>query len=70
MSARVSTAEVREDLAKVVRRTAQGERIKVTRYGKTLAVLIPKRDLEALEGCEKAAAEKKKAAAGSARRPR
>lgn len=32
-----------------------GERIKVTRYNKTAAVLIPKRDLERLEECEKQA---------------
>jgi prevent-host-death family protein len=50
--ARVPTAEAREQLAKIVRRSARGERIKLTRYGKTQAVLIPKHDLEALEDCE------------------
>src|SRR5262249_14229054 len=47
MPARVSTAHARKALAKVVRRTAQGERIKLTRYGRTIAVLIPKQDLAA-----------------------
>jgi prevent-host-death family protein len=50
-------------LANVVRRSARGERIKVTRYGKTLAVLISKRDLQALEDCEKSRSVR------SARRP-
>ena len=34
-------------------RSAGGERIKVTRYGRTLAALIPKSDLTKLEECEK-----------------
>jgi len=36
-----------------VTKSARGERIKVTRYNKTAAVLIPKRDLERLQDCEK-----------------
>jgi antitoxin (DNA-binding transcriptional repressor) of toxin-antitoxin stability system len=35
-----------------VQRSAAGERIKLTRYNKTVAIVIPKRDLEALEDCE------------------
>jgi PHD/YefM family antitoxin component YafN of YafNO toxin-antitoxin module len=42
-----------------------GERIKVTRYNKTAAVLVPKADLEKLEECEKAVAEGKRARGGS-----
>jgi prevent-host-death family protein len=53
MTGRISTARARKELAGVVNRSARGERIKLTRYGRTLAVLIPKRDLEALEDCEK-----------------
>jgi prevent-host-death family protein len=68
MSVRLPTAKAREDFAKVVRRTSRGERIKLTRYGKTQAVLIPKHDLEALENCEEDAATKK-AAPASRRRP-
>jgi prevent-host-death family protein len=67
MTVRVSTAQAREDLAKVVRRTARGERIKLTRYGKTQAILIPKRDLEALEECEQTETAKK-APSGTRRR--
>jgi antitoxin (DNA-binding transcriptional repressor) of toxin-antitoxin stability system len=37
----------------LVTKSAAGERIKVTRYNKTVAVLIPKRDLAQLEDCEK-----------------
>lgn len=43
----------------MVKRSARGERIKITRYNKTAVVLIPKSDLDALENCEKAAAERK-----------
>jgi prevent-host-death family protein len=40
----------------LVTKSAAGERIKVTRYNKTAAVLVSKRDLERLEECEKQAA--------------
>jgi PHD/YefM family antitoxin component YafN of YafNO toxin-antitoxin module len=40
-----------------VTKSAAGERIKVTRYNKTAAVLVPKQDLERLEECEKEQAE-------------
>jgi hypothetical protein len=36
-----------------VRRTAAGTRIKLTRYGKTQAVLIPETDFVFLEKCER-----------------
>ncbi len=55
MNGRISAAKAREDLAGVVQRSARGERIKLTRYGRTLAVIIPKRDLETLENCERSA---------------
>jgi len=35
-------------------KSQMGERIKVTRYNKTAAILISKRDLAKLEECEKA----------------
>ena len=41
--------------ARVVERSSRGERIKLTRYNKTQAVIISKKDLAALEGCEAAA---------------
>jgi prevent-host-death family protein len=53
MTVRIQVAEARKDFAKVVARSAAGARFKVTRYGQTLAALIPKRDLQALENCEK-----------------
>ena len=34
-----------------------GERIKLTRYNKTIAVVIPKKDLTDLEECEKSRAQ-------------
>jgi prevent-host-death family protein len=52
MSKRIPAATARKQFASLVARSNRGERIKVTRYNKTLAVLIPKTDLEALEDCE------------------
>ena len=53
MAQRMSTAEARKDFAALLRSSASGERIKLTRYNKTVAVLIPKRDLDALEDCQR-----------------
>ena len=52
MSKRIAAAEARRDFSEVVQQSSRGERIKLTRYGKTQAVLISKRDLELLEHCE------------------
>ena len=52
MTRRIATAGARKNFAALVRRSAAGERIKLTRYNKTVAVVIPKKDLEALEDCE------------------
>ena len=53
MAQRMSTAEARKDFAALLRSSAAGERIKLTRYNKTVAVLIPKNDLDELEECQK-----------------
>ena len=53
MTQRLPTAVARKDFANVLRDSAAGERIKLTRYNKTVAVIIPKRDLDDLEKCEK-----------------
>ena len=50
---RIQAAGARKNFSSLVTRSAAGERIKVTRYNKTAAVLIPKHDLERLEDCEK-----------------
>ena len=52
MSKRIAAAEARRDFSEVVQQSSRGERIKLTRYGKTQAVLIPARDLALLEDCE------------------
>jgi prevent-host-death family protein len=52
MAHRIQVAKARRDFASVMDRSARGERIKVTRYGRTLAAIIPKSDLEKLEDCE------------------
>jgi antitoxin (DNA-binding transcriptional repressor) of toxin-antitoxin stability system len=70
---RIATAGARKNFASLVRRSAAGERIKLTRYNKTIAIVVPKRDLELLEDCEKAPAtpeERPKRAAAKARRTR
>ena len=53
MAQRMSTAEARRDFASLLRSSAAGERIKLTRYNKTVAVLISKRDLDELEDCQR-----------------
>jgi antitoxin (DNA-binding transcriptional repressor) of toxin-antitoxin stability system len=62
MTQRLPTAAARKSFATVLRDSAAGERIKLTRYNKTIAVVIPKKDLTDLEECEKSRAE-----AGAAR---
>jgi prevent-host-death family protein len=54
MAHRISTAAARKEFANVVRKSSRGERIKLTRYDKTQAVLISKDDLDILEKCEAA----------------
>ncbi len=53
MTQRLPTAVARKDFANVLRDSAAGERIKLTRYNKTVAVIIPKKDLTDLEDCQK-----------------
>lgn len=62
MTQRLPTAVARKSFAAVLRDSAAGERIKLTRYNKTIAVVIPKKDLTDLEECEKSRA---KAAEGA-----
>jgi prevent-host-death family protein len=54
MTQRVQVAEARKDFAKMIARSARGIRMKITRYGRTLAGLVPKDDLEKLERYERA----------------
>jgi len=72
MAQRMSTAEARRDFANLLRSSAAGERIKLTRYNKTVAVLISKRDLDALEDCQRRRREVSKVRDGQAKaaRPR
>jgi len=69
MATRIPTAVARKEMATILKRSARGERIKVTRHDKTIAVVIPKQDLKALEECEDArkasAAANPKKASGS-----
>ena len=53
MTQRLPTALARKDFANVLRDSAAGERIKLTRYNKTVAVIIPTKDLADLEDCQK-----------------
>lgn len=70
MAKRVAVAEARayfKDLVQDVRR--KGERVKITRYGKTLACIVPVADAKKLEECDEeleVCANKKKAAAKGA----
>jgi antitoxin (DNA-binding transcriptional repressor) of toxin-antitoxin stability system len=53
MTQRLPTAVARKDFANVLRDSAAGERIKLTRYNKTVAVIIPTKDLADLEDCQR-----------------
>ena len=53
MTQRLPTALARKDFANVLRDSAAGERIKLTRYNKTVAVIIPTKDLADLEDCQR-----------------
>ncbi|MES1165082.1 MAG: type II toxin-antitoxin system prevent-host-death family antitoxin [Verrucomicrobiota bacterium] len=72
MAQRMSTAEARKDFANLLRSSERGERIKLTRYNKTVAVLISKHDLDELEECQRRRREVAKVRDGHAKavRPR
>jgi prevent-host-death family protein len=46
MTIRISAASARKDFANLLRRCARGERIELTRYGKSVAVMVPASDLD------------------------
>ena len=51
---RIAKSEARKNFSDVVTRAGRGgERVKITHYGKTLAVLISPRELASLDECEK-----------------
>jgi hypothetical protein len=54
MTRRISTAAARKDFASLLRSSTQGDRIKLTRYDKTIAVVVSRKDLTSLEDCETA----------------
>jgi prevent-host-death family protein len=57
---RISTSKARKDFRNVMRRaSAEGKRVKITHYGKTLAGLISAKDLALLEDCESLNARRK-----------
>jgi PHD/YefM family antitoxin component YafN of YafNO toxin-antitoxin module len=53
MAQRVPTAIARKQFARMVEKGSRGQRIKLTRYDKTQAVIISKEDLSRLEECER-----------------
>jgi prevent-host-death family protein len=67
MTRRIPIAAARKNLAELVASSAKGERIKLTRYNRSLVAVIPKRDLKALERCEESGVA---AARGGGRRRR
>jgi len=52
MTHRIPIAAARKNFAGVLRKTKDGERVKLTRYDKTIAAIVPKHDLEKLKDCE------------------
>ena len=52
---RIPKTDARQRFSEVMNRAGhRGERVKVTHYGRTLAAIVPKADLEKLEDCERA----------------
>lgn len=52
---RIAASKARKEFRSVIRRaSAQGKRVKITHYGKTLAALVSPQDLAKLEDCESA----------------
>jgi prevent-host-death family protein len=50
----MAKAEARRRFSEVTTRVGRrGERVKITHYGKTLAVLVSKQDLQRLSDCER-----------------
>jgi antitoxin (DNA-binding transcriptional repressor) of toxin-antitoxin stability system len=50
---RIAKAEARKRFSEVVTRAGRrGERVKITHYGRTIAILVSPRDLETLDECE------------------
>lgn len=64
---RLPIAAVRKNLAEIIASSAKGERIKLTRYNRSLVGIVPKGDLAKLQRCEE---EKATAAPPRARRRR
>jgi prevent-host-death family protein len=52
MARHIQAARARKEFAELLDRSARGERIKIRRYRSTVAVIVPKGDLEKLEKCE------------------
>ena len=53
MVLRIPTAVARKQFARIVDKGSRGQRIKLTRYDKTQAVIISMDDLSRLEECER-----------------
>jgi antitoxin (DNA-binding transcriptional repressor) of toxin-antitoxin stability system len=70
MAQEIATAAARKNLARLVRRSAAGTRIKLTRYGKIQAVLIPEDDFVFLEKCERTGVRRRAKIARADRRGR
>ena len=50
----MAKAEARRRFSEVTTRVGRrGERVKITHYGKTLAILVSKQDLQKLDDCER-----------------
>jgi prevent-host-death family protein len=63
---RIAKANARMRFAQIVNEASTaGERVKITHYGKTIAVLISKEDLQRLQDCDEAREAKRRKSAGT-----
>jgi prevent-host-death family protein len=57
---RIAASKARKEFRSVIRRaSAEGKRVKITHYGKTLVALVSAKDLAKLEDCESASRAKR-----------
>lgn len=62
----MNTAKARSSFRALVRRVQHAqERVRLTRYGKTVAGIVPVRDLDLLEACEEDGPQNRRARSAS-----
>ncbi len=67
---RIPVGEARKNMRNILRRAAKGARVKLTRYNRTMAVIISRDDLLQLQDCDGASNSATRRASASGGRTR